>query len=128
MRIVTLLLYLVTLIPAADMCASGECYLTESETHHLVELNSHESCSHHEHECEYGGHHHSQEECHSRSLLITRSDRESLRRAPVSVAASGFLLLFSRGPLRAPPVIFSELHQRSTTLNLRVVTSTVIRC
>lgn len=128
MRVAVLLLYLLTLIPVSDICISGECHLAEQGVHQVIELVSHDCCTHQDHSSEVNEHRHSHEECQSRSQLGVYSERQLLRRTPVSITSPGFLLLFTQGALRAPPVVFSESKYVHVSLNLRLTKTTVIRC
>lgn len=128
MRVVTLLLYVLSLLPFADACASGDCNLVEQEIHHVMALTSHDCCAHQEEGCELGGHHHSHGECQRSTQVVIRSESEELRRAPASLAATAFYNLFSQGPLRAPPVVIYQNSDTALPIHLRSVITSVIRC
>lgn len=129
MRVGIILLYLLSLIPYFDVCASNECVAGSKSTHDLLQVSIlDECCSHEASSCAVGTHEHSLERCNHSKFITIRPERESLRRAPLHVGLPGFKLLFSDAPFRAPPLFVSTSNSTHNSYQIKVVTTSVIRC
>ncbi len=129
MRLFSILLYFLTLAPIFDVCTSQECDVDAKDLHTVFEISVHDDCCPPvEHSCDLDGHDHSQNSCRGTSVSIVRPERESIRRAPMFVTNMNFEFLYSKSSLRGPPVEYVRENSLFNSYQVKVVSTSVIRC
>lgn len=129
MRILSLLLYVLTLIPITEACDSEDCGVRTVQVHSSLHVITGTDCCHdHDTECEIGDHHHSLDDCNENLFSLVRTENAPLQRTVSQLPHNFSDFIASTGVLRGPPTGYFEYLSNHTPLQIKVISSTVFRC